>query len=290
MKKIISLITIMALSMSSLVGCGSSDKPFDTLRTISVVSRESGSGTRGAFVELFGIEHKDENGNKQDLTTEESIVANQTSVVMQNIMSDPYAIGYISLGSLNEYVKALKIDGAFPTAENIKNGTYKVARPFNIATKDDLSDVGKDFVSFIMSDDGQAVVAKSYISVDSTGPFISQMPTGKIVVSGSSSVTPIMEKLIEAYKLINTNAEIELQMSDSSSGVNSLVEGTCDIAMASRDLKDKELDKGAIPTVIAIDGIVVIVNKEAPIDELSSEQVQKIYTGEITKWNEILPQ
>ena len=257
---------------------------------ISVYSREDGSGTRGAFVELFGIEEKDASGEKVDMTTTSASITNSTSVMMTSVSGDERGIGYISLGSLNDTVKALKIDGAEATAENVKSGTYKIARPFNIATKDDVSDVTQDFINFIMSADGQKVIEDNgYIAVeDSAASYTASGKSGKIVVAGSSSISPVMEKLSEAYKALNPDVTIEVQTSDSTTGMNMATEGTCDIGMASRELKDSEISGGLKPTVIAQDGIAVIVNKGASIDELSSEQVKAIYTGEVVKWEDAL--
>lgn len=255
---------------------------------INVISREEGSGTRGAFVELFEIEEKDANGNKVDKTVATAAISNSTGVVLTNVSSDKNAIGYVSLGSLNDTVKALKIDGAEATVENIKNGEYKVSRPFNIVTKAELSDAAQDFINFILSEEGQKVVEdNSYIPNDGAKGFESTKPTGKVVVAGSSSVTPLMEKLKEAYEKINPNVTIELQQSDSSSGVKSTISGICDIGMASRELKDSETAEGVNATVIATDGIAVVVNTENTVDNLTADQVKGIYTGKITDWSEI---
>jgi phosphate transport system substrate-binding protein len=253
------------------------------------VSREEGSGTRGAFIELFGIEKKDENGNKVDHTTDSAEISNSTTVVMTTVAGDKNAIGYISLGSLNDTVKALEIDGAAATVDNIKNGTYKVQRPFNIATKPEPGELAADFVAFIMSAEGQTVIEeKGYISVDSTAaPYAGTKPSGTITVAGSSSVTPVMEALKEAYLQINSGATIEVQQSDSTTGMTSAIEGIADIGMASRALKDSELSAGIVPTTIALDGIAVIVNKGNAANSLTSGQVTEIFTGEITKWSEI---
>ncbi len=261
---------------------------FDSSKEITVISREEGSGTRGAFIELFGVEQKDADGNKVDHTTEEAIINNGTSVVITTVAGNPYAIGYISLGSLNDTVKALKIDGAEATVENIMNESYKISRPFNIATKEGLSEVAQDFISFIMSADGQAVIEENgYIKVSEEPAYAGSKPTGKIVVAGSSSVTPVMEKLKEAYLAVNPNASIEIQLSDSTTGMTSAIEGICDIGMASRALKDSELEAGLMPTVIAKDGIAMIVNLENPIEELTSEQVKAIFVGDLLEWSEV---
>ena len=305
-KKLLSVMLVGALAISALTGCGSKEttsddsqktgttteadsssdaadtSDFDNSEMINVQSREDGSGTRGAFIELFGIEEKDADGNKIDNTTEEA------EVMLTSVAGDEYAIGYVSLGSLNDTVKALKIDGAEATAENIKAGTYKIARPFNIATKGDATGLAADFINYIMSDEGQKVIEDNgYISQGSNGAFTSDGSTGKIVVAGSSSVKPVMEKLIEAYKAINKDAEIELQESDSTTGMIAAMEGTCDIGMASRELKDSETEGGLTSQVIAMDGIAVVVNNSNPMDELSSDNVKDIFTGAVTTWDEI---
>ena len=290
--KKIALITLSTmLAASCLAGCGNSKASggFDTSKTITVISREDGSGTRGAFVELFEVEQKDENGEKVDHTSDEAIITNSTSVMMTSVAGDTYGIGYISLGSLNDTVKALKIDGAEATVENIKSGSYKISRPFNIATKDKVSEVTQDFIDYIMSADGQAVIEENgYISASDAAAYSGSKPSGKIKIAGSSSVTPVMEKLKEAYLKVNTNAEIEIQQNDSTTGMTSAIEGICDIGMASRELKDTETAKGIKGTTIALDGIAVIVNKDNKAEDLTSEQVMKIYTGEITKWSDVL--
>lgn len=286
-KKYLALILSVMLTLSALTGCGNSD--FDTKKEIGVITREDGSGTRSAFIELFGIEQKDDNGEKIDCTTDTAAVTNSTSVMMTTISGDPYAIGYISLGSMNDTVKAVRIDGVDATVENIKNGTYKIARPFNIATKEGISDTAQDFIDFIMSSDGQGVIEDSgYISVSEAVPYSGQAASGKIVISGSSSVTPVMEKLKEAYILKNPDVAIEIQQSDSSTGISDAIDGTCDIGMASRELKDSETEKGLTPTVIAMDGITVIVNNESPVSELTSDQVKEIFTGNAVNWSDIL--
>ena len=299
LKKFLAVAAIVAMTAVSVVGCGSKAEgteggtepktEWDAGNDISVVSREDGSGTRGAFIELFGVEEKDENGEKMDMTTEEAAITNSTSVMMNTVAGNEYAIGYISLASLDDTVKALKIDGAEATVDNIKSGTYKIQRPFNIVTKEGLSDVAQDFVNYIMSPDGQKVVEENNgIPMDDVKPYESNGATGKIVVAGSSSVSPIMEKLKEAYLKVNTGAEIEIQTNDSTTGVTSVIDGLCDIGMASRELKDTETSAGVTPTVIALDGIAVIVNNDSAVDELSSEQVKSIYTGEVLTWDEVV--
>ena len=256
---------------------------------VNVISREEGSGTRGAFIELFGIEQKNEDGEKTDYTTDDCDITNSTSVMMTSVAGNDCAIGYISLGSMNETVKALLIDGVKASVENIKNGSYKVARPFNIATKSEVSDSAKDFIAFIMSAEGQAVIeANGYIAVAEDAPaFDGGKVSGKIVIAGSSSVTPVMEKLKEAYENMNPNVEIELQQSDSSSGMASAIDGVCDIGMASRELKESELEKGLTGLTIAMDGIAVIVSLDNSVEGLTTEQVRDIYMGVITDWSEM---
>ena len=255
---------------------------------ITVVSREDGSGTRGAFIELFGVEEKDADGNKVDNTTEEASITNNTAVMMSTVAGDVDAIGYISLGSLNDSVKAVKIDGVEATAENIKSGEYKVSRPFNIATNGEVSEVTQDFIDYILSPEGQTVIEENgYISIDDTTEAESTQPEGKVVVAGSSSVTPVMEKLKEAYAEVNPNAEIEIQQSDSTTGMTSAIDGICDIGMASRELKDEELEAGLISTTIANDGIAIIVNNDNPTEDLTVDQVKSIYVGETTTWGDL---
>lgn len=286
-KKLLSIITLMAMLISCVTGCGNS-AAFDAENDITVVSREDGSGTRGAFIELFGIEEKSSDGTKTDKTTKEAIIANKTDVMLTNVSGDEYAIGYVSLGSLSDSVKALKIDGTEANTQNVKNGTYNVSRPFNIATKGEVSEVTQDFVDYILSKEGQAIVSESYIAVEENAPaYNGTKPSGKIVISGSSSVSPVMEKLKEAYLAVNTNAKIEIQTNDSTSGITAAIDGTCDIGMASRELKESELSQGLTSTAIALDGIAVIVNNSNPIDNLSSEQIKSVFTGNITAWSEV---
>lgn len=254
---------------------------------ITVVSREDGSGTRGAFVELLGIE-EEVDGEKMDMTTEDAKITNSTSVMMTTVEGDVNAIGYISLGSLNESVTAVKVDGAEATADNVAAGTYKVQRPFNIATNGTPGDAAQDFINFIMSREGQAVVVENgYIAVGDQPEYEAADVKGKIVVAGSSSVTLVMEKLKEAYEAVNPNVEIEVQQSDSTTGMQSAIDGLCDIGMASRELKDSETEAGLTATVIAQDGIAIIVNNGSGIKELTSEQIKSIYTGEITTWEDV---
>ena len=316
-KRFLALGTALAVSAIMMVGCGATEKADDTAADttqnteaeetgaaeeadntveestdfsgmISPVSREDGSGTRGAFIELFGIETKDADGNKIDNTTDLAEITNSTSVMMTTVQGNEYAIGYVSLGSLNDSVKAMNIDGAEATVDNIKSGTYKISRPFNIVTKEGLSEVAADFVKYIMSEDGQAVVEDNgYISQGNEGAYEASGLSGKVTVAGSSSVTPVMEKLKEAYMAVNPDVDIEVQQSDSTTGVNSAIEGICDIGMASRELKDSEASEGITAQAIALDGIAVIVNLNNPISDMTSEQVRSIFTGETQDWSDI---
>ena len=287
MKNNLKKMIIGAILISSTMGVFAAPK-FNSKKSISVLSREDGSGTRGAFIELFGIEKKDANGKKVDYTTDEAAITNSTAVMLTSVAGDNYAIGYVSLGSLNDSVKAVKIDGAEATVANINNGSYKISRPFNIAVKEGLSPVAQDFVNFIVSDDGQKIIAANkYIKIQNTKAYSSNKASGKVVVAGSSSVSPVMEKLIEAYKGVNPNAKIELQTSDSTTGVTNAINGTCDIGMASRTLKDSEKAKGVKEVTIAIDGIAVIVNKLNPVADMTKTQVEQIFTGKTTKWSDV---
>lgn len=291
-KKYLPFVLAGALALSVITGCGGGSEEgsagFDETREINVLTREDGSGTRGAFTELFGIERKNEAGEKVDYTTDTAAVTNSTSVMMTSVAGDLYAVGYISLGSMNDSVKAIQIDGTDATIENIKNGTYRIARPFNIATKDDLSDEARDFMDFIMSADGQAVIEENgYISVSDAAAYGGKSESGKIVIAGSSSVTPVMEKLKEAYLEKNPGVTIEIQQSDSSTGISGTIDGSCDIGMASRELTDSEREKGLTAAVIAMDGIAVIVNNDCPVNGLTSEQVADIFMGNAVNWNEL---
>ena len=299
MKKFIAMMATVAMVAGLAVGCGGGSDAeggeggasgeFDSSMDITIVSREDGSGTRGAFIELFGIEEEQEDGEKVDMTTEAAQITNSTSVMLTTVAGDEYAIGYVSLGSLDDSVKAVKIDGAEATADNVKSGDYKVSRPFNIATKADLNNpTAIDFIAFIMSEEGQAVVAEEgYIPLDGVEAYAGEAPAGKVVVGGSSSVSPVMEKLIEAYAEVNPEAEIELQTTDSTTGMENAIAGSYDIGMASREVKDEELAEGLEAQVIATDGIAVVVNNANPTEDLTSDQVKAIYTGEALTWDEV---
>ena len=296
--KLLAVAMSVMCAAALMTGCGSngdagsdagSSSGGSASQPISVVSREDGSGTRGAFVELTGVEEKDADGNKVDNTTSNAIISNSTEIMMTTVSGDEYAIGYSSTGSLNDTVKALNVDGVEPTAANIKDGKYSLSRPFNIATKGTPGKLAQDFIDYIMSKDGQKVVEDNgYItSVDNAKAFKTSGESGKLVVAGSSSVTPVMEKLAEAYKKVNTKAEIEIQESDSTTGMTAAADGTCDIGMASRELEDSEKDKGLTSQAIALDGIAVIVNTQNDRTDISTDMVKKIFTGEVTDWNDV---
>lgn len=293
-KKVLSTLLVAVAATSLLAGCGSSGKDSSSKgaagKDITVVSREDGSGTRGAFIELFGIEEKNSKGEKVDNTTTEAMITNSTSVMMTTIGENDAAIGYISLGSLDDTVKAVKIDGAEASVKNVKAGKYKIVRPFNIVTKAKVSAGAQDFINYIMSKEGQKIVEDNgYITVDDNAKAYSgKAVKGKITVSGSSSVTPVMEKLKEAYEKANKDTTVEVQQSDSTTGVSNAVEGVSDIGMASRELADSETKKGVTSKAIAQDGIAVVVNKGNDITDLTSDQVKAIFTGKTTAWDDVL--
>ena len=287
MKKIVAGIILASMLMVTLAGCGSKDG-FDTKRAVNAITREDGSGTRGAFVELFELEEKLEDGSKRDLISKDIGVENNTNTILTTVKEDTYAIGYISMGSLNEEVKAVQIDGTEASADNVKSGDYKISRPFAIATKSDPSEVAKDFIDFILSKEGEEVIADSYIAItDNAEGYAGDKPSGTITVGGSSSVSPLMEKLIERYKEVNPNASVELQISDSSIGMTQTIDGAYDIGMASRALKDSEKEE-LEDTQIALDGIAVIVNLENEVSGLSQDEIRRIYLGEVEAWSDII--
>ena len=303
MKKSISLLLVGLMLCGALAGCGGSNDSYGAdgaaqadnggeasgvSGAITVISREDGSGTRGAFVELTGVAEKNDAGEKVDNTTAEAEIANKTDVVLTSVAGNESAIGYVSLGALNETVKAVQVDGVEATVENVKSGYYTLSRPFNIATKGEPTGVAKDFINFIMSAEGQAIVEEEgYIKIDdAAAAFTSDGSSGQIAVGGSSSVSPVMEKLIEAYKALNPNAQIELQTSDSTSGMTGAIDGTFAIGMASRELKDEETAE-LTGTAIALDGIAVVVNPANTVEDLTMDQIKGIYTGEITDWSEV---
>lgn len=280
--KLAAIFTSVALAATMLASCGgSSDK-------ITVISREDGSGTRGAFIELTGIEEKDSNGNKTDNTKKDALICKSTDVVLTQVSGDKNAIGYISFGSLNDTVKALKVEGVEPSTATIESGDYKIVRPFNIAVKDGLSDAAQDFENYILSSEGQDIIEKAgYIKIDkSAAAYASNNASGKVVVSGSSSVTPVMEKLAESYQKANTNVTVDVQQSDSSTGIKDAINGTSDIDMASRDISDDELSQGIKSVTIAQDAIAVIVNKDNAVDDITMDEIKAIYTGSKTTWSD----
>lgn len=292
MKKILSLGLAALMTVFAFAGCGAdngTDSNNGGTDAISVLTREEGSGTRGAFIELLGIEEKNANGKKVDKTIDTAETTNSTSVMITTVQGNKAAIGYISLGSLDKSkVKALKVDGAEAATDKVKSGEYKVSRPFNIATKGDATGAASDFIKFILSADGQAVVEKNgYISEGNTGAYKASGQKGKITIGGSSSVTPVMEKLKEAYVKVNPDVTVDVQQNDSSSGMKGAIDGIYDIGMASRDVKDSEKEAGLNSIKIALDGIAVIVNKDNTLDSITSEQIKNIYTGSLTKWSEI---
>lgn len=288
-KKILATAAAGLIVMASLAGCGSTGSSsstggFDTKSNISVITREDGSGTRSAFIELTGVQ-EEKDGTKTDNTLSSAVVQSSTQAVLTGVAGDPTAIGYISLGSLNDTVKAAKIDGVEPTSETVKDGSYKISRPFNIATKDNLSEAAQNFIDYILSKEGQEIVNKDYVeAVDNAEPFAGAKGKGKVKVGGSTSVSPAMEKLAEAYQKVNKDVTIEVNTSDSSTGMSQAAEGTVDIGMASRELKDSETAKGIKGTVIAKDGIAVIVNKSNTVEDIKLDQLKGIYTGSITTW------
>lgn len=288
-KKILATAAAGLIVMASLAGCGSTGSSsstggFDTKSNISVITREDGSGTRSAFIELTGVQ-EEKDGTKTDNTLSSAIVQSSTQAVLTGVAGDPTAIGYISLGSLNDTVKAAKIDGVEPTSETVKDGSYKISRPFNIATKDNLSEAAQNFIDYILSKEGQEIVNKDYVeAVDNAEPFAGAKGKGKVKVGGSSSVSPVMEKLAEAYQKVNKDVTVEVNTSDSSTGMSQAADGTVDIGMASRELKDSETAKGIKGTVIAKDGIAVIVNKSNTVEDIKLDQLKGIYTGSITTW------
>lgn len=288
-KKLVLCLLTVVLVVGSFAACGKSDEGFSASNEIGVISREDGSGTRGAFIELFGIEQKNEDGEKIDKTTLLANITNSTAVMMTTVQGDRYSIGYVSLGSLNDTVKAVEVEGVTASADNIKAGTYEAARPFNIVTSGEVSDLTEDFIDFILSEEGQSIVEEAgYIAITTGEPYTGRPEGGKIVVSGSSSVTPVMEKIKEAYVAKNPDVTVEVQQSDSSTGVNDALDGTSNIGMSSRNLKESEIEKGAVPTVIAMDGIAVIVNNENPVTNLTKEQVKSIFIGETVTWDQII--
>ena len=286
-KKLVGIAVSACVIFSAFTSC--TEEKWNKNSSINVLSREDGSGTRGAFIELFGVEKKNAQGKKVDYTTDEASITNSTAVMLTTVAGNKYAIGYVSLGSLSSSVKAVKIDGVSATVDNINNGSYKIARPFNVAVRNNLSNAAQDFLNYILSSDGQNIIAANkYIKVPAANSYSASGISGKIVVAGSSSVSPVMEKLIEAYKALNPSVQIELQTSDSTTGVINAIDGTCDIGMASRALKDSEKEKSVREVTIAIDGIAVIINNDNPVESLKKSDVEGIFTGKINSWSEFV--
>ena len=286
-KKLVGIAVSACVIFSAFTSC--TEEKWNKNSSINVLSREDGSGTRGAFIELFGVEKKNAQGKKVDYTTDEASITNSTAVMLTTVAGNKYAIGYVSLGSLSSSVKAVKIDGVSATVDNINNGSYKIARPFNVAVRNNLSNAAQDFLNYILSSDGQNIIAANkYIKVPAANSYSASGISGKIVVAGSSSVSPVMEKLIEAYKALNPSVQIELQTSDSTTGVINAIDGTCDIGMASRALKDSEKEKGVREVTIAIYGIAVIINNDNPVESLKKSDVEGIFTGKINSWSEFV--
>lgn len=279
MKKMMGLFLALVMALTGTAALAGGE--------ITVVSREAGSGTRSAFIELTKVEVKNDDGSKTDKTYEDAVIQNGTAQVMTTVAGDANAIGYISLGSLNDTVKAVTVDGVEATPENVKDGAYALSRPFNIAVREGLSDTAKDFVAWILSEQGQALVTENHNVSLEPADYTAAPAAGKIVVGGSSSVGPLMEKLAEAYQALNPDVEIEVQVSDSTTGMQGASDGTFDIGMASRELKDSEIASGLTATVIALDGIAVIVNTGNPLSSLTTDQIRQIFTGEVTDWSSV---
>lgn len=278
MNKSKAIITSAALIMTMLAGCSQTGNS-----AINVISREEGSGTRSAFIELTGVE-----ADGKDNTTSSAEISQSTAVVISTVSGNKNAIGYISLGSLGSEVKAVSVDGAKPSVDTVKDGSYKLSRPFNICTSDKTSDAAKDFISFILSDDGQKIISdEGYISITSGTAYKASGVSGKISVAGSTSVAPVMDVLADKYMSLNSGVTVEIQQSGSGAGITSTIEGACDIGMSSRELKDEEIAKGLTPTKIAMDGIAVIVNTENPVEALTSDQIKSIFTGSTTEWKDV---
>lgn len=300
-KKFASVALAAALCMTAFAGCGSSDTGSASGgdgasdlsgKSIYVVSREEGSGTRDAFTELTGVLEKDADGNKVDNTTISAEITSSTSVMMTTVAGNQSAIGYISLGSLDDTVKALKVNGVEPSTDTVKDGSYTISRPFNIVTKTGgVSAAAQDFINYIMSSDGQAVITgEKYVSVVDGADAYKKTDgvSGKVTVGGSSSVTPVMQVLAESYMKANPDVTVEVEQSDSTTGVTSTIDGVFDIGMASRELKDSETSQGVEGTIIAMDGIAIIVNSNNTLEDITTDQIKSIFTGETTSWGDLL--
>ena len=286
MKKILALALCVVMVAAVFTGCGSKSSNGEADGApITVISREDGSGTRGAFTELMGIMV-----DNVDNTTTSAEISQSTSVVLTTVAGNKNSIGYVSLGSLNDTVKAVKVDGVDATVENIKGGSYAASRPFLVVTNDKLTDVSKDFIKFILSKQGQDIIAEEgYITIDDNAADYETQKgiSGKIVLAGSTSVSPVMQKLADAYKAIYSDVTLEIQQTGSGAGITSTIEGACDIGMSSRDLKPEETAEGIEGITIAMDGIAVVVNNENSVEDLTSEQIRQIFTGEVTDWSQV---
>jgi len=313
MKKVIALVLACMFALTALAACGGDsgadpvvvteatpepapvqevDEPdtqvplappaddFDADRVIAVFTREDGSGTRDAFVSLTGV---------GDDMYVEAVVESETNQILTKIESNDTAIGYVSVGSLNPNVKALEIDGIAPSNETIMDGSYKLQRPLLVCVNADKENdpLVKDFIAFMISAEGQEQSASKWTVIDSDAPsYTSAGLSGVLKVGGSTSVEPLMQKLAEAYIALNPDVDIEISGGGSGTGINEATEGIIDIGMSSRNLKDEE--KGALTaTVIALDGVAVIINPANPITNMTTEQVRAIFTGEITRWNQL---
>ena len=286
---------ISTISLSLLLAaCGSDDAAtdngsaagdFDVATDIHVITREDGSGTRGAFSEIANI--VDENGD--DAITQSATVQNGTSAVMQGVAGDVYAIGYISLGSLDNSVKAVNVNGIEATPENIMSGDYEVARNFNVAYGGELSEVAQDFWDFMFSAQAQELVAEEgYVSVDTEATeYEAKALAGDITIVGSTSVQPIMERMAQAYREYNPDVVIDITAPGSGAGVTAAIDGTADIGMASRELSDEEQAQLSETAAIAVDGIAVILHLDNITEDLSLEDISGIYSGDITTWDAV---
>lgn len=291
-RKFLALLAVAVLGVTAFTGCGNSEAQaaeggFNTSRGITVVSREDGSGTRTAFIEITGVQARDADGNNRDFTTLDAEIANGTSLVIGSVAGNEYAMGYISLGSLNDNVRAINVNGAAPTSANVQSGAYPLFRTFYVSVQNDLDSATQSFIDFMLSQEGQAVVSGNYIPVSANAPaFAGENPGGTIVVAGSTSVAPLMERLREAYIAINPNVNIEINVQGTSAGIQASINGTAQIGMSSRALNATELESvNAI--AIAYDGLAVIVNNANPLADITTEEIRQIFVGELTRWNEI---
>ena len=283
MKKLFTIALILVFAFSLTACSGKND-------SIAVVTREDGSGTRGAFVELFDVRIEDAEGKKVDDIRPDANVQSSTGQVLAAVSGNKNAISYISLASLDSTIKALKINGVDATAENIINGSYTVSRPFNIVISDSgVNEATQEFINFIMSEDGQDVISEKGISEGNTGAYIMGSASGTVKVEGSSSISPVMTDLKEAFEAVNSNVKIEIQTNDSGTGVTRTIDGSADIGMVSRNVRDEEVAQGLEVLTICLDGIAIIVNKDNSLDNATVEQIRAIFQdgGDITKWEEL---